>query len=120
MRSEFGNFAQRFIQDSGVRANYISQAEQYSSEILNKVKCGTLSPQAAANEANSMRNGLLDAARLKNSDIGRAVEAEKASDLTMSNSANGTRQNYLTGNSSSWRRRSETPFSWNRSCCRTP
>ena len=84
LESEAVNFAQRFIKDDTVRANYVARAKTYSEDILQRVKDGRLSPKAAAAEANEMRNGLLEAARLKSSDIGRAVaEAEKATGLTM-------------------------------------
>jgi hypothetical protein len=84
LRSEVLNFSRRFIQDSGVRADYVAQAEKVSREILEGVEKGELTPGEAAIQAHSMRNGLLDSARLKNSDIGRAVsEAEKASGLTI-------------------------------------
>lgn len=84
LRSEIGNFSQRFIQDAGVRADYVAQAEGVPQEILAKVQSGELTAAEGAEQAHSMRNALLDSARLKNSDIGRAVsEAEKASGLTM-------------------------------------
>jgi len=84
LRSEVVNFSTRFITDAGVRANYQAQAEQFAQELLDKVARGEYTAQAAANEATNLRNGLLDAARLKSSDVGRAVaEAEKAAGLTI-------------------------------------
>ena len=84
LRGEVLNFAQRFIQDKSVREDYVAQAEKVSQEILEGVEKGELTPAEAAGQARAMRNGLLDSARLKNSDIGRAVsEAEKSSGLTM-------------------------------------
>jgi len=84
LRTEFTNFAQRFIQDKDVRADYMTKASQASDEILNVVKTGDATAAEGAAQANAMRNGLLEAGRLKSSDIGRAVaESEKASGLTM-------------------------------------
>lgn len=76
-------FATRFIQDARVRANYVSEAQRFSAELRDQVARGALSVEKAAAQAVDMRNGLLDAARLQNSDIGRAVsEAEKAAGKT--------------------------------------
>lgn len=85
MEAEFVSFAARFIQDSRVRANYVSQARALSAEILEKVAKNQISAAEGAAEANAMRNGLLDAGRLNSSDIGRALaESEKAAGLTLS------------------------------------
>jgi hypothetical protein len=84
LRSEVINFSTRFITDSAVRANYVAQCEQFSQELINRVMKSEIMPEAAANEANILRNGLLDAARLQSSDIGRAAaEAEKATGLSI-------------------------------------
>src|SRR5206468_3155917 len=73
------DFGQRFIKDARVRENYVAQAKRVSEEILEEVHSGRISAQAGAQKAVGMRNGLLDASRLNNSDIGRAIsEAEKA------------------------------------------
>ena len=84
MRDQFADFSVRFIKDAGVRADYVAKARQYSEEILDRVKRGEVTPREAALEAQSMRNGLLDAGRLRSSDIGRAAaELEKATGKTM-------------------------------------
>ncbi len=84
LRNEALNFGQRFIQDAGVRADYVAKAEQVSQEILEMVQKGELTPKEAAYTANEMRNGLMDVARINNSDIGQAVSfAEKSTGLTM-------------------------------------
>jgi hypothetical protein len=71
-------FAQRFITDARVRANYVREAQRFSAELRSQVARGALSVQQAAEQAVALRNGLLEAARLQNSDVGRAVsEAEK-------------------------------------------
>jgi hypothetical protein len=77
-------FAERFIKDAQVRANYVEQAKRFSKEVLKEVEAGKITPQAGALKANEMRNGILDASRINNSDIGRAIsEAEKATGKTM-------------------------------------
>ena len=79
LESEFVNFAQRFIKDSRVRENYVAQAKEFCQEILSEYANGDVTAAEAASKANAMRNSLLDASRLNNSDIGRAIsEAEKA------------------------------------------
>ena len=84
LRDAFVDFGLRFIGDQDVRADYITKAERYADEILAKVKRGELTPQQGASEAHAMRNGLLDAARLKSSDIGKAAaELEKATGKTL-------------------------------------
>jgi hypothetical protein len=72
-------FGNRFIADARVRANYVREAERFSADMRMQVGRGELTVRQAAERAHAMRNGLLDAARLQNSDIGRAVsQAEKA------------------------------------------
>jgi hypothetical protein len=76
-------FAARFITDARVRANYVREAQRFSAELRDQVARGALSVEKAAEQAVTMRNGLLDAARLQNSDVGRAVsEVEKAAGKT--------------------------------------
>ncbi len=82
--SQFINFAQRFIQDAGVRANYLAEAKRFSQDLLDQVKSGRLTPEAAAARASEMRNSLMEAMRIRSSDIGRAVaELEKATGKTL-------------------------------------
>lgn len=84
LESEFLNFAQRFIKDANVRANYLAEARRFSQELLDDVKAGRLTPTAAAARANEMRNSLMEAMRVRSSDIGRAVaELEKATGKTL-------------------------------------
>ena len=78
------NFAERFIQDAGVRANYVAQVRKFAEEIVSEVKAGSLTARQGAERAHLMRNNLLEAARLKSSDVGRAAaEAEKSTGLTI-------------------------------------
>lgn len=80
---EAATFGQRFIQDASVRANYVREAQRFSSEIRAQVAAGELTVQQGASRATEMRNALLEAARLRNSDLGRAIsEAEKAAGLS--------------------------------------
>jgi putative peptidoglycan binding protein len=82
LESDSVAFAQRFINDAGVRANYVREAQRFSAEVRDQVARGELTAQQGAQRATDMRNALLEAARLRNSDIGRAVsEAEKATGL---------------------------------------
>jgi hypothetical protein len=84
LNSQFLDFAQRFIQDDGVRANYLEQAKKFSQEILDQYSAGELTAVEAAKKANVMRNSLMDASRLNLSDVGRAVsELEKSAGKTM-------------------------------------
>lgn len=83
-KAEATNFGYRFIEDAGVRSGYVAEAERAARELLEQVRAGAKSAQQAALEANTMRNALLDAARLRTSDIGRAgAEALKATGKTL-------------------------------------
>jgi hypothetical protein len=84
LQSEFVNFAERFIKDERVRANYVAEAKKFSEEILDDYSQGRITAAEAAKKAHEMRNSLMDASRLNNSDIGRAIsEAEKATGKTI-------------------------------------
>ena len=74
----------RFIKDAHVRENYVRQAQAAAREIEAEVLSGAKTAAQGAQEANEMRNALLEAGRLQSSDIGRAAaEAEKAAGLTI-------------------------------------
>lgn len=72
LENESSNFALRFIKDTGVRAEYISKAQALSLDYLDKINNKILSPYEAAEEVNALRNEIMEAARLKSSDLGRA------------------------------------------------
>ncbi len=72
LNSEAVSFGARFIRDGKVRAGYIEEVRRYSQQILAEVHAGRLSPSDAARQANEVRNEIMEAARLKSSDIGRA------------------------------------------------
>lgn len=84
MQTEAVNFAYRFINDAKVRQNYLTSVQRFSQEMLDGVRGGRLSPREAAEQANAMRNHILEMSRLRSSDIGRATaEGLKAQGLTM-------------------------------------
>jgi hypothetical protein len=81
--SDAAAFALRFIKDGRVRANYVREAERFSAEIRDEVAQGLLTLEQGAMRAADMRDGLLKASRIDNSDLGRAIsEAEKATGKT--------------------------------------
>lgn len=79
LQAEAINFGQRFIKDGNVRAGYLAETKRYSDQLLSEVRAGRIAPQAAAQQAQEMRNAIMDAARIGSSDIGRAqAQALKA------------------------------------------
>jgi hypothetical protein len=66
------NFAYRFVKDSKVRQEYIRRTQTLSQELKAAVGAGKMSPMEAAKAANEMRNEIMEMARLKSSDVGRA------------------------------------------------
>lgn len=66
------NFAQRYTNDGKVRQSYISQTRKLSQEYRARVSAGSISAEDAAKEVQSIRNEILEAQRLRSSDIGRA------------------------------------------------
>jgi len=66
------NFAIRFIKDSKVRFQYMDKTKALSNEYLLKVQRGQLTACQAANEVNLLRNEIMELARLRSSDIGKA------------------------------------------------
>ncbi len=67
------NFGTRFIQDASVRARYFKEVRRMSEDILGRVGSGKLTAAEAAQEANLLRNQIMEVSRLKSSDIGRAA-----------------------------------------------
>lgn len=67
------NFAIRFIPDAKVRQDYIEYTKKFSSDLQKSVKNKKMSFQAAARQANIMRNAMMDAMRGKSSDFGLAI-----------------------------------------------
>lgn len=84
LTSEIVNFASRFVQDSSVRLEYLTRAKAFSEKLVTAVKNGNMTAGEAARRAHSMRESLLKVARLKSSDVGRAIaESLKATGLTL-------------------------------------
>lgn len=69
------NFGYRFINDAMVRAEYISRTKEMARELRAACATGSLSYRQAAEAANEMRNEIMEFARVKSSDIGRAKAA---------------------------------------------
>lgn len=77
-------FGEKFIRDSRVRTNYLSQTTAASKEIEAYVYMGEISAEEGALRVNELRNAFLDAARLDSSDIGRAAAVlQKATGKTL-------------------------------------
>jgi hypothetical protein len=84
LKTEAVNFGYRFIQDGAVRRDYIARTAVLVRTIKDEVRAGRLTYGEGAQEANKLRNAIMDAARLKSSDIGRAsAEAAKATGKTL-------------------------------------
>jgi len=66
------NFAYRLLKDDTVRKEYIAKTSAFSEEMLAAYRAGNISAGQAAEAANQMRNEIMEAARGKSSDIGRA------------------------------------------------
>jgi hypothetical protein len=66
------NFAYRFIKDSTVRQDYIAKTRAFSEQILASYRSGALSAKQAAEAAHQMRNEIMEFARTRSSDLGRA------------------------------------------------
>lgn len=83
------NFGYRFIQDAGVRQSYMAQTKKMSSELLASVKSGAVTPKQAAQTANQLRNEIMEFARVRSSDLGRAkARALKARGLNLDDLVN--------------------------------
>ena len=72
LESQAVNFAFRFIQDSAVRRDYIAKTKAFSEQILASYRSGALSAKQAAEAAHQMRNEIMEFARTRSSDLGRA------------------------------------------------
>jgi len=73
------NFSLRFINDAKVRRDYQRQTKEVAEEILASFMRGDLNEKQASATAHGLRNKIMEAARLKTSDIGRAyAESKKA------------------------------------------
>jgi hypothetical protein len=106
-------FGEKFIRDARVRENYLKQARAASQEIQAYAYSGEMSAEEAALRVNELRNALLDAGRLKNSDVGRAVaELEKATGKRWKSCRRNTPTSFSRPSSRHSMLPSETPSSW--------
>ena len=96
MESAAFNFAYRFINDGSVRQSYLNQTRKLAQEYRTKVQMGNLSAEDAAKQVQALRNEILEAHRLRSSDIGRAKAISlKKTGLTLEELANKyARQTY--------------------------
>jgi hypothetical protein len=67
------NFSYRFVKDSRVRSWYIQYTQDFSRSTRAAYKAGNLTAKQAAEAAYQMRNEILEMARIKSSDLGKAV-----------------------------------------------
>lgn len=81
VEAQAAQFGLRFISDAKVRRNYTRLTARYTKYAQRAMESGTISAREAAERASAMRNTLVDAMRLKSSDIGRAI-AEKQKPAT--------------------------------------
>lgn len=85
MESAALNFAHRFINDGKVRTSYINQTRKLAQEYRAKVGSGAITPEAAAHQVQQIRNQILEAQRLRTSDLGKAIAVNlKKTGLTLS------------------------------------
>lgn len=73
MESTAMNFAYRFINDGKVRMRYINQTRELADEFRTRATSGAISPEEAAKQVQAVRNQILEAQRLRTSDIGKAI-----------------------------------------------
>lgn len=66
------NFASRFINESPIRTQYISQTQAFAREMLRQVQMGEISISEAVQKSQEMRNAIMRSMRGKSSDLGVA------------------------------------------------
>lgn len=85
MESVAMNFAHRFINDGKVRMSYINQTRKLAQEYRAKVSSGAITAEEAAKQVQGIRNQILEAQRLRTSDVGKAIAVKlKKTGLTLS------------------------------------
>ncbi|MEM9825986.1 MAG: hypothetical protein AAF958_05330 [Planctomycetota bacterium] len=78
------NFGYRWINDAAVRQQYLQSVQTMSKELRGALQSGVMTPYEAAKMANEMRNEIMEAARKRTSDIGRAkASSMKAKGLAL-------------------------------------
>ena len=84
METQAVNFAYRFVRDSSVRQTYMTETKAMASELRAAYQKGNMTAKQAAETANQMRNEIMEFARVKSSDMGRAkAKSLKAKGLDM-------------------------------------
>jgi hypothetical protein len=80
LQSDAYAFAQRFINDEKVRADYKASSAAAAREIAAEVQAGKITAHEGAKAANALRNSILDMSRTKLSDLGLVISenAKKA------------------------------------------
>jgi hypothetical protein len=73
LESTSAAFAQKFIPDAKVRRDYIEQTKRFSLELKDRVAKKTLQPQQAAQQAQTMRNTIMEAQRTKTTSLGLSM-----------------------------------------------
>ncbi|NMM38438.1 MAG: hypothetical protein HHJ09_13210 [Glaciimonas sp.] len=73
LEAEATNFGARFINDSKVRADYVKNTKKAVQELIDLVKARKITPHEGAQTANAMRNQIMELARAKTSDFGKAL-----------------------------------------------
>lgn len=66
-------FAKHFIPDAKIRKEYLEQTKRHATELQKKVARQQLSPQRAAQQAQSLRNTIMEAQRAKTSSVGLSI-----------------------------------------------
>ncbi|MBV1869904.1 MAG: hypothetical protein KUG76_03270 [Gammaproteobacteria bacterium] len=84
MESLAMNFSHRFINDGKVRTSYINQTRKLAQEYREMVSSGTITADEAAKQVQGIRNQILEAQRIRTSDVGKAVAIKlKKTGLTL-------------------------------------
>ncbi|HZH13277.1 MAG TPA: hypothetical protein VE057_02840 [Archangium sp.] len=66
------NFGYRFIRDSKVRAWYMQTTQEFSEQLRQAHANGSMTARQAAEAAHQMRNEIMEMARVRSSELGRA------------------------------------------------
>ncbi|MBR0657191.1 hypothetical protein [Plastoroseomonas arctica] len=84
LEAEAFAFGTRFIRDGAARAAYTRAVRETAEELLHRAQGGAMTYEAAAVEANQLRNAIMETTRARTSEIMRAyAQSLKAEGLTM-------------------------------------
>ncbi len=77
-------FGTRFIGDARLRQDYVRAAREAATDLLQRAETGAITYEAAAREANALRNAIMETTRARTSEVMRAyAESLKAQGLTL-------------------------------------